>query len=145
MPDRFLSLKVAARFQHLAEGHKIDLGGASVLVDQGGGVWKVWSDSGELQATFLVAKWPGSDVFALDGAEAFDRGLGLGRKVIQALVDHFGALRSDHQGRTSDAAERAWKSLGALSLHNQDKGFGHSWYVLFRNKDDADKVLAARS
>lgn len=63
------------------------------------------------------------------------RGHGYGRMAMKALVAHYGTLRSDLGGSTSDEAEKAWQALGAKRLMPRNrKHLDKSDYVLGRHQ-----------
>ena len=88
--------------------------------------------SDQLLLSAMVRKLPNSDVPALQDILAYPeaRGKGYGRLVLSKLIEHYGQLRSDDKGRTSDSASKMWVHLGAKGLRNDSKGFGGSWYAM---------------
>jgi hypothetical protein len=60
------------------------------------------------------------------------RNMGLGRKAVRALANHYGSLASSLEGETSKSAHRMWEVLGAKKVPSGNhKGF---IYKLFRQK-----------
>lgn len=53
------------------------------------------------------------------------RNLGLGRKIVRVLINHYGGLCSDPQGATNNNAVKMWQALGAekVSTNKNTKGF----------------------
>lgn len=96
---------------HGATGQAYNLSDGVVLTHEGDGIWKAKSPEGDLVLSALISYYPHSEVPAVSDIMAFTRGKGYGRQVLQKLVDHYGELRSSHNGNTSDPAQRMWASL----------------------------------
>lgn len=72
---------------------------------------------------------PSVDFIWISGSH---RKLGLGRKAIRALANHYGSLASSLEGETSESARKMWESLGAKKVPSRNhNGFV---YKLFRQK-----------
>jgi len=128
---------------------KIELDGF-VLSGYLGGTDHTWklTKSGELATSARVRFLPNSDFPALNDIISFPeyRGQGLGRKVLVELIKHYGKLRSDDQGRTSDRAAKMWESLGAKSLLNSARGYGRSHYAMvWKDSKPANAVAVVAS
>lgn len=121
-----------------------DLGDGLKLVNNGEGNIKVWKNQ-ELVGSFyfnLHHRIP-----SLDDARAYERGLGIARRVIKFLLGFYPALRSSHSGNSSYDAAKAWDALGAVALWSDEGGtlYGRSHYVLFRAEADKQAFLSDRN
>lgn len=60
------------------------------------------------------------------------RNMGLGRKAVRALANHYGSLASSLEGETSKSAHKMWEALKAVKVPSRNhNGFV---YKLFRQK-----------
>ena len=98
--------------------------------------WKLKDPDGNIVLSALVRYYKESEFPSLNDIQAYVKKKGLGRKTLTQLIHHYGKLRSDHSGRTSDSAAKMWKSIGAKSLIFSDVGFGDSHYAMrvFNNR-----------
>lgn len=101
--------------------------------------WDLVSNTGDLVGEFVIGlKYSDNEDAKIPWIRnslihpAF-RGHGYGRLAMKALVKHYGILRSDIEGSTSDHAEKAWQAIGAKRLNPRKR----------THLDKSDYVLGA--
>jgi SPP1 gp7 family putative phage head morphogenesis protein len=146
-PDKIANDRVVVNAEtplKLGNGHTLHL--AETLHfpgDQKREIWHSRDEKGEVSGHFAVTHYPDSPHPAMDSSWAFQRGKGIGRHAIKALVKHYGSLRSSDNGMTSDDAAKAWRAVGAKHLGPENREGGESEFLVTNAFDfatDPDKI-----